>query len=424
MSRLSANLRSSMEGIQVGFLRRLLRSRLGLRLARAYLAAGVPYKPHQKVSADFFLQILQSAYAGRSTPVVWTNIFVPSELMWGLGVVPFYPETVAGLAASLGLTPVSLKQADMLGYAIDLCTVHRSAAGLRAAGLYPRADAYVSTSNVCDLAGQMLAGFAHQSKHPFYFLDVPQQADEASVDYLAHQLKELVDRLTAQLGIRYDPERLRQALRLSNQARELALNVAALREAVPAPLRGSDMRDQLGMITAIFGNPAGVTYYATLENYARSLQANGQVEQANQKVRLYWMYVMPYFPTELLTHLEDDLGVVLAFEEISTVWWDRLDEADPLRSLARKVISLYFNGPIEQRIKLAESQVSRYNCSGAIHFSHWGCRQSSGGVEIVRRHLRRAGVPLLVLDGDCIDPTNLQMGPLRTRIEAFVEMLA
>lgn len=30
---------------------------------------------------------------------------------------------------------------------------------------------------------------------------------------------------------------------------------------------------------------------------------------------------------------------------------------------------------------------------------------------------------MLELDGDCIDPANLQSGPLRTRIEAFVEIL-
>ena len=67
--------------------------------------------------------------------------------------------------------------------------------------------------------------------------------------------------------------------------------------------------------------------------------------------------------------------------------------------------------------------ITRYQCRGAIHFSHWGCRQSSGALHTVRTRLRKEGVPLLVLDGDCVDPVNLQMGPLRTRAEAFIEML-
>jgi benzoyl-CoA reductase/2-hydroxyglutaryl-CoA dehydratase subunit BcrC/BadD/HgdB len=117
------------------------------------------------------------------------------------------------------------------------------------------------------------------------------------------------------------------------------------------------------------------------------------------------------------------LGAAIAFEETSFVWWDTLDEEQPLRSLARKMLANYYNGPVERRVDMALRHITRYQCVGAVHFSHWGCRQSSGALHVLRGRLRREGVPLLVLDGDCVDPTNLQMGPLRTRVEAFVEML-
>jgi benzoyl-CoA reductase/2-hydroxyglutaryl-CoA dehydratase subunit BcrC/BadD/HgdB len=404
-------------------LRWLLRSRLGLRLVRA-LMAGQPQKPHHRVSADFFMELARRTYATRSAPVVWSNIFVPCELMWGVGLVPFYPEAWAGLAASLGLSTVGVEQATALGYPIDLGTVHRSSAGLHAVGLYPRADAYVATSNTCDVAGQMLAGLAHAEDRPFYFLDVPQSEDKAAVDYLAAQLQELVERWTDDLGVAYDEERMRQAVRLSNQARVLMLEVAALREARPAPLRGSGMLDQLAMLASMFGHPTGVSYYRALRDYTLERVRSGDPEQANQKVRLYWMHLMPYFPTEFMHLLEDKLGGAIACEEISTVWWDELDEAEPLRSLARKTLAMYFNGPIERREDMAVRQIARYQCRGAVHFSHWGCRQSAGALHVLRARLRKEGVPLLVLDGDCVDPTNLQLGPLRTRIEAFMEMLA
>lgn len=67
--------------------------------------------------------------------------------------------------------------------------------------------------------------------------------------------------------------------------------------------------------------------------------------------------------------------------------------------------------------------VARYECDGVVHFSHWGCRQASGTLRVIRDRLRREGISMLELDGDCIDPTNLQAGPLRTRIEAFIETL-
>jgi benzoyl-CoA reductase/2-hydroxyglutaryl-CoA dehydratase subunit BcrC/BadD/HgdB len=405
--------RPTRDRLKIGALKRLMHSRLGLRLARAALTRGVTYKPHDQASADFFLELAQQAYADHTPPVVWTNIFVPCELLWGLGLVPFYPETWAGLGASLGLSRLGVEGAEAQGYP----------AGLRAAGLYPRVDAYVATSNTCDVTSQMLASTAHAQGRPFFFLDVPQGEDETAVAYLTAQLQQLVEGLTKELGVPFDPERMRQSIRLSNRARTLVLEVAELREANPAPLRGSALLDQLGVLTSMFGHPAGVTYYRALRDYTLERIRCGEPEQANQRVRLYWMHLKPYFPTEFLPHMEDDLGAVIAFEETSSVWWDRLDEEQPLRSLARKILGNYYNGPVERRVDMALRHISRYRCVAAVHFSHWGCRQSSGALHVLRGRLRRHGVPLLVLDGDCVDPTNLPMGPLRTRVEAFVEML-
>ena len=402
---------------------RVIRSRSVLRAVRAMVRRRGGYKPYERVSLDYYLELAEWLFADRSRPAAWVNLFFPSELIWGLGLVPFHPEMGAGMGAGLGLSPIALEQSEALGYSVDLCTFNRSAAGLRAAGFYPRADTFVSTSNLCDVTGQLMANFAYQEGRSFVLLDVPQSLDESALAYLTAQLQDLVGRWTTELGIPFDLERLRQAIRLSNQARALALEAAALREADPAPLRGSTMLGQLGILTSIFGHPSGVAYYQALRDYTRERAQRGEPEQAHQKVRLYWMHLLSRFLTDLLCHLEDDMGAVVAFEEASSVWWDALDEEQPLRSLARKVLSNPLNGPVERRAEMTVQRITRYQCRGAIHFSHWGCRQSSGALRCVRTRLRNEGVPCLVLDGDCVDPANLQIGPLRTRFEAFIEML-
>jgi benzoyl-CoA reductase/2-hydroxyglutaryl-CoA dehydratase subunit BcrC/BadD/HgdB len=401
--------------LQVLASNRLIRSRPVLRAARAMVRRRGTYRPYERVSLDFTLELAERLFTDSSRPIVWVNLFFPSELIWGLGLVPFYPEMGASIGAGLGLSPTGLEQSEALGYPVDLCTFNRSAAGLRAAGFYPRADAYVS--------GQLLANFAFEEGRSFFLLDVSQSPDGSALAYVTAQLQDLIDRWTTELRIPFDPERIRQAIRLSNQARALALEAAVLREADPAPLRGSTMLGQLGILTSIFGHPSGVAYYQALRDYTHERAQRAEPEQANQKARLYWMHLRPYFLTDFLYHLEDNLGAVVAFEEASTVWWDALDEEEPVRSLARKVLSNPMNGPVERRVAMTLQHVARYQCRGAIHFSHWGCRQSSGALHIVRTRLRKEGVPLLVLDGDCVDPANLQMGPLRTRVEAFIEML-
>ena len=60
---------------------------------------------------------------------------------------------------------------------------------------------------------------------------------------------------------------------------------------------------------------------------------------------------------------------------------------------------------------------------GVIHYCHWGCKQSSGGVMLLREKLSAIDMPLLVLDGDALDRRNDQDGQLKTRLEAFLEMV-
>jgi benzoyl-CoA reductase/2-hydroxyglutaryl-CoA dehydratase subunit BcrC/BadD/HgdB len=67
--------------------------------------------------------------------------------------------------------------------------------------------------------------------------------------------------------------------------------------------------------------------------------------------------------------------------------------------------------------------VREFEVQGVVQFHHWGCRQSTGALRVLRDALRQEGIPLLQMDGDCIDETNLQMGPLRTRVQGFLEML-
>ena len=131
----------------------------------------------------------------------------------------------------------------------------------------------------------------------------------------------------------------------------------------------------------------------------------------------------PNGESKIIPHLEEDLGAVIAFEEYSHVWWEPLDETRPLRGVAARLVRQPENGPIERRLALVLDLVARYECDAVVHFSNWGCRQTAGALRVLRERLRREGIPFLDLDGDCLDPANVQAGPLRNRVDAFVETL-
>ena len=56
-------------------------------------------------------------------------------------------------------------------------------------------------------------------------------------------------------------------------------------------------------------------------------------------------------------------------------------------------------------------------------FCHWGCKQSSGGSVLLKEKLQEMDIPMLILDGDGIDRRNSHDGQIKTRLEAFLEML-
>lgn len=403
-------------------LKRVLRSRMGLSLLKGYWGFN-SMKEHIRIGGQFALNLAQRTYIKPDAPLVWFNALFPSELIWGLGLIPFYPELVSAMAANVGLGPASLAQASDAHYPLDICTFHRNAAGLGLQGLFPEGDAYVSTSNVCDIAAQMLASFGYQAGKEFILIDVPPSYDEESITYVEEQLRDLTERLCSLTGMTFDIERLREVIRLSNQAREQYQEVRKLRSTEPSPLRGSSQLNQLALIVTAFGTRDGVEFYRALRDYTQGLVSRGASEQENQRYRLYWMHLKPYFHTDLMAWLEDELGAIIVFEEASNVWWKPLDERMPLRALADKMLSVYYNGPLERRLETTLNCVREFKAQGVVQFHHWGCRQSTGALQVMRDVLKREGIPFLQVDGDCIDETNLQLGPLRTRIQGFLEML-
>ena len=90
---------------------------------------------------------------------------------------------------------------------------------------------------------------------------------------------------------------------------------------------------------------------------------------------------------------------------------------------AAKILSNPSGGRLERRSNLALELVEKYDIDGVIHFTHWGCRQSSGGEYVIRDTFKKKGIPMLILNGDGADSRNYSEEQTRLRLDAFLEML-
>jgi benzoyl-CoA reductase/2-hydroxyglutaryl-CoA dehydratase subunit BcrC/BadD/HgdB len=155
-----------------------------------------------------------------------------------------------------------------------------------------------------------------------------------------------------------------------------------------------------------------------------------------RKVKLLWLHLFPYYQNSLMKYVENELGCCIVFEEINYVprknqsiypntysMTRPLSEEQPFESMAEKLILTPIHGPIETRLQNLEDMLNRYSFDGAIHFSHIGCKPSTGDVRFIKDFLNKNGVPFLEIIGDNIDYRSTSYEQIKTRIEAFVEML-
>jgi len=140
-------------------------------------------------------------------------------------------------------------------------------------------------------------------------------------------------------------------------------------------------------------------------------------------LRLLWIQNRIQFKNPLVDILENEYGAAVIADELNAITWDPIDPEDPFAGLARRAISIPFNGRIDRRIAHLQQMARDYRIDGAINPCHWGCRQGTGARGLIAGGLKAIGVPVLNLEVDCVDSRNFSEGQLRTRLEAFAEML-
>ncbi|MCL6450203.1 MAG: 2-hydroxyacyl-CoA dehydratase family protein [Acetobacteraceae bacterium] len=353
---------------------------------------------------------------------VWTSMVMPPEIFHALGLMPINSELVAGWHASLGLSRDLLIRAEAEGFSVGLCSYHKTALGAVLAGYLPPPRACAVSSNICDGAMKVSEFLEQRFGAGYFLLDLPHRATPRAIDYVAGQFEALVDFLVRETGAEFSPDRLREACRLSNRAREHWIAAHRLRQRAVLMPGNLGMRNLFGT-TFLFGSPKAVEVAAELEDELRQRLEQGVRPLGPERCRLLWIHFAPLYRNQLMDYLEQGLGAAIAVDITNHCWWEPLDEDDPYASLARKALSHYYLGGPENRAAVYRGLARDFRVHGAVHFVHAGCRAIPGALQTVRDALEGMGVPMLELSGDCIDSRAYSEEQTRTRLEAFVEML-
>jgi benzoyl-CoA reductase/2-hydroxyglutaryl-CoA dehydratase subunit BcrC/BadD/HgdB len=236
------------------------------------------------------------------------------------------------------------------------------------------------------------------------------------VHYVEEQLRELVVFLEDTYTIRYDEEKLRQILQRENESHQLYEKYLTCigTKSMPSTLT-------LQMFT-LFASHLSIGSEESLHFY-RLLLSDVERAPVYTGKKILWVHVLPFYDESLKKILNYSSQFQIQAIEMNSDSNAPMDVSHPLTSVARKLVANVYNKGYEEKAALCGRLARQTQADGVIHFAHWGCKQTSGGVQILKKKLQEDHLPVLLLDGDAVDRRNEGKGQMKTRIEAFCELL-
>ena len=352
-----------------------------------------------------------------------TSIFMPSEPFIAMGVHPVSAEAIANFSSGACAERGFVSYAEESGIPETYCSYHKVLMGMALSGVLEKPRMLASCSVACDANNLTFKTLAKLWDVPSVYVDVPYEISEDSIMYVADELRGLAGKAEEVFGRKIDQARLSGLVARSQ--RTLDTLSRSLTKRASHYLKSDMMLTVEELLDAhvALGSPGAEKMAAHMvEDYAGAAPYEG--------LSLVWVHTAPFFLPELSQHLDRSpqaqiVATDMLFDQVcgEDGPWRHDGAQRPFEAMAERLVRCSFNGPAARRAERIRWICEQTHADGAVIFCHWGCKETAGAAQLIRRTLERAGFPALVLDGDGCDRKNNMCGQMSTRFEAFLELL-
>jgi benzoyl-CoA reductase/2-hydroxyglutaryl-CoA dehydratase subunit BcrC/BadD/HgdB len=364
-------------------------------------------------------ELLDAKEAGRKV-VGSFCVFVPEELVLA----------VDGVSVGLCTGAEFAKEEVERILPRNLCALIKSAFGFAVSRVCP----FILTSdmivgeNTCDgkkKSYEVLGGLVKN----LYVMDIPQQKTESGRRLLKEEYLAFAKALEALSGRKITVEGLKKAIETVNAKRSAMHRLAKLRAAVPAPISGLDAL----LVNQVFFYDDPVRFTASVNAICDELEGRIRKKEGVADARTPRIVVSGCpmaVPNWKLHSIIEASGAVAVGEEScvgergTQVLTD--GSAGTVEGLIDSIVDRYFQidcaifTPNESRREHIKKIARETGAQGVIHYCLQFCTPylvESGSVE---KELERDGIPTLRIETDY---SQEDAGQIRTRVEAFIEMI-
>jgi len=346
----------------------------------------------------------------------YVNLFAPTEILHAFDIYPMFVESVATFLSGLYLEDYLIEAAENKGFSETLCSYHKTFLGAIESEIMPIPQFSLASSIICDANTKTFSHVNDKLGIPGYIIDIPSVKDKNSLKYVRGQLEEMITMVERVTGKKFEIDKLRKIIEIENNTKSY------MKKQLEISAKKSFVNHVTLEMSKLMLTHSAMGRRETLEFYKR-LVKDMETYIQKDRLRIFWIHVMPYFDRTLRDYFNYNdkyylIGMELNFHDLKP-----LDTRDPLSSLAEKMIDNIYNGDYSKRVDRNMEFIDILKPDGIINFMQWGCKQTIGGAQLVKDRISKTGIPYLALDGDGGDRRNNPKGQIKTRFEAFMEIV-
>lgn len=341
--------------------------------------------------------------------VGWVCIYAPEEVLHAAGILPI---------RIMGSTePHSIADAYLQS---NMCPFVRSCFSQGMLKEYQYLDGILS-SHTCDAMVKLFDAWRVYVGAQFSFLiDQPHVINRFSYEYHMGELDRLVKQVEAFAGVAITTESLRQSIRVYNENRLLLKELYELRKSENPPLTGSQVHDvvRAGMIIP------KEQHNLLLKELLAELSDSHPPKAKGPRLMISGSCIdTPIFPK-----IVEEAGGQVVVDDLcfgSRYFWDLVaEEGDPFQALSRRYMDKTHCAciplPRDSRYDFMRQLIVDYRVEGVIFYGQKFCDPFAYDFPDHKPRLEKDGIPVMQLE---VEHASVGAGQLKTRVQAFVEMI-
>ena len=259
-----------------------------------------------------------------------------------------------------------------------------------------------------------------------HVMQLPHTRNYHSFELWKNELNILIKRLEEKFNVEITEDKLKDAIKLCNEERTIMKEFFSLAKLVPSPVKGTEMHDVMNSSNFKFDKKQFFEEIKQTIKNVKEKYEKGETPFTKDTPRI----LITGCPTggvvdKVIKQIEEIGGSVVCIENcIGTINFEMIvyESKDPIEAIAERYIDIPCSvmSPNDKRMETIKQYIEEYAIDGVVDVTLSACHTYAVETEKVRKAVESTGKSYLSIETNY---SNSDAGQLRTRLEAFVEML-